>query len=186
MIGGNVFARLRRSERAHSNAFRRIGSGNPPRVDARAPLGTWITLVDGEIVVNHVPFVLDSSRGPLGALFAHVARANPVWKSFSTTVSSVVVFQGVESYISPSWYPSKQAHGKAVPTWNYVTVHARGIHIVGIEIPIRALRGKWKTSQNRSPPDRHGVVDGLRAKGDHAAREMAELVARRIELEAQP
>lgn len=193
------------------------------------PLGAWVTLVDGEITVNHIPFVLDADRGPHGTLVGHVARANPVWKGFSRAVSSVVVFQGAESYISPSWYPSKQVHGKVVPTWNYVTVHARGIpiaiddelwlmrhveqltaiheatqmlpwrvtdapadyigsllqQIVGIEIPIEALQGKWKISQNRSRTDRQGVVEGLRAKGGAASNEMAELIARTIESDAR-
>lgn len=34
--------------------------------------------------------------------------------------------------------------------------------IVGIEIAIRAIEGKWKVSQNRTPADRQGIVDGLR------------------------
>lgn len=37
------------------------------------------------------------------------------------------MFQGANAYITPSWYPSKQAHGKAVPTWNYAVVHAHGL-----------------------------------------------------------
>src|SRR5262249_6329081 len=38
--------------------------------------------------------------------------------------------------------------------------------IVGIEIPITRLQGKWKASQNRPGADREGVVRGLRADGD--------------------
>jgi transcriptional regulator len=91
------------------------------------PLGTWATQGDGELIVNHVPFLIDPSRGECGTLIGHVARANGVWQSFSKTVRSVVIFQGAESYITPSWYPSKHAHGKAVPTWNYVVVHAHGL-----------------------------------------------------------
>jgi len=40
---------------------------------------------------------------------------------------SVAVFQGAQAYVSPSWYPSKRAHGKVVPTWNYAVVHAHGV-----------------------------------------------------------
>ena len=36
------------------------------------------------------------------------------------------MFQGAQAYISPSWYPTKRAHGKVVPTWNYAVVHAHG------------------------------------------------------------
>ena len=184
------------------------------------PLGAWVTHGDEELLANHIPFLLDSSRGEHGTLVGHVARANPVWHSFSTTVASVVIFQGTETYITPSWYPSKHAHGKAVPTWNYAVVHAYGVPraiedrdwlfqhvtqltdthereqalpwkvsdapqdftehlmnaIVGIEIPITKLIGKWKVSQNRPEPDKLGVVTGLLTRGDEQSKEMAALV----------
>lgn len=91
------------------------------------PLATWVTQADGELLANHIPFLLDPMRGEFGTLVGHVARANRVWQSFSTTVNSLLVFQGAETYITPSWYPSKHAHGKVVPTWNYAVVHARGL-----------------------------------------------------------
>src|ERR1700691_5480943 len=94
------------------------------------PLGTWATQADGEIIVNHVPFLVDPSRGPYGTLMCHMARAKSLWQLFSKTIPSVIVFQGPNTYISPSWYPSKQAHGKVVPTWNYAVVHAHGIPVV--------------------------------------------------------
>lgn len=188
------------------------------------PLGTWVTLDGGELLANHIPFLLDASRGEHGTLVGHVARANGVWQSFSTAVHSVVVFQGAESYITPSWYPSKHAHGKAVPTWNYAVVHAHGLPraiddrdwllrhlnqltdtheavqalpwkvadapqdftdrlmqtIVGIEIPIAKLVGKWKVSQNRPEPDKLGVVAGLLARDDAQSRAMADLVGQHV------
>ena len=90
------------------------------------PLGTWITSKEDVLDVNHIPFVLDITRGKYGVLKAHVNRANPVWRSLPTAKESIVTFQGADSYISPSWYPSKQEHGKVVPTWNYVVLHAHG------------------------------------------------------------
>lgn len=48
--------------------------------------------------------------------------------------------------------------------------------IVGIEMAIRRLEGKWKVSQNRTSEDRAGVVAGLRERGDPGARAMADLV----------
>ena len=45
--------------------------------------------------------------------------------------------------------------------------------IVGVEIEIADIRGKWKASQNRSPADRAGVVEGLTADGDAQALAMA-------------
>ena len=76
------------------------------------PLGTWVTAGDVGLVANHIPFLVDASRGEHGTLVAHVARANPIWRTFSTTTPSLVVFQGAEAYISPSWYPTKREHGK--------------------------------------------------------------------------
>ena len=48
--------------------------------------------------------------------------------------------------------------------------------IVGFEIEIVDIRGKWKTSQNRSAADREGVVSGLEALGDDEALAMADIV----------
>ena len=93
------------------------------------PLGTWVTHAREELVVNHIPFLVDSTRGEYGTLIGHVARANPIWKSFTKEMAYVVIFQGPQTYITPSWYPTKHAHGKAVPTWNYAVVHAHGVAI---------------------------------------------------------
>ena len=49
--------------------------------------------------------------------------------------------------------------------------------IVGLELRLTRLRGKWKVSQNRIASDRAGVVEGLRALDDPASRAMADLVA---------
>ena len=180
------------------------------------PLGLLVTLNDTGLQANNIPFVLDADpAGGAGILRAHVARANPLWRETRGEVESLVVFQGPQAYISPGWYPSKAEHGKAVPTWNYVMVQARGrlraiddaawVHafvsrltakheaaqarpwavtdappdfidtmtraIVGIEITLTALTGKWKVSQNRSAADRAGTASGLRATGhEDAAR----------------
>ncbi|MDM0116743.1 FMN-binding negative transcriptional regulator [Variovorax sp. J22R133] len=90
------------------------------------PLGTWVCQVDGALVANHVPFLLDRSRGSLGTLIGHVSRANLVWRELSSTSSSLVIFQGPQAYITPGWYPSKAEHGMVVPTWNYAVAHAHG------------------------------------------------------------
>jgi transcriptional regulator len=53
--------------------------------------------------------------------------------------------------------------------------------IVGIEITLSSLRGKWKVSQNRTQRDRDGVVHGLRSQGGAEAEAMPKAVADRIE-----
>jgi transcriptional regulator len=52
--------------------------------------------------------------------------------------------------------------------------------IVGIEIPISTLFGKWKTSQNRPLPDKLGTIAGLYERGDASSKQMAELVQRHV------
>ncbi len=62
---------------------------------------------------------------------------------------------------------------------SYIDAQLRAI--VGLEIPITRLLGKWKMSQNKSVVDRAGVEQGLRATGDSAAATLARLVERSIE-----
>jgi len=184
------------------------------------PLGLLISGGLGGLMANAIPFLVDPAASKLGTLKAHMARANRQWREFEEAPEALVVFQGPEHYVTPSWYATKRETGKVVPTWNYVMVQARGsakvIHddawlarqiealtlareaarerpwavgdapaefiamqrraIVGVEIEIRDLRGKWKTSQNRPAADRAGVVAGLEALGDESALAMAALV----------
>lgn len=71
---------------------------------------------------THLPFLVDDTRGPLGTLRGHVARANPHWRYLAAGRPTLVVFSGAHAYVSPSWYASHPS----VPTWNYVAVHATG------------------------------------------------------------
>lgn len=110
------------------------------------PLGTWVVQHQGELLVNHIPFLLDAERGEHGTLVGHVARANPVWRALAGGATSVVVFMGPQAYVSPNWYPSKHVHGKAVPTWNYATVHAHGVPLA-FDDPARVLEVVTRLTQ---------------------------------------
>ncbi len=195
-------------EETNTNVLHRLIQANP--------LATLVTFRNGEVEANHIPLQL-ASTSEFGVLSGHVARANTLWMDHPEDREVLAIFQGAESYITPSWYASKAETGKVVPTWNYITVHARGglrvIHdpdwilsqlgaltdhnesgfahpwvvsdapreftqklleaIVGIQIEITDLKGKWKISQNRSQQDRATVVAGLVNRGQD---EMAELV----------
>jgi len=100
-----------------------------PRLQAEIRRIGFCTLTsvgpDGPLI-SHVPVFLDTAIGPFGQLRCHVARANPQWRDSDFSKSALAVFMGPDSYVSPSWYPSKQEHGRAVPTWNYVAICARG------------------------------------------------------------
>lgn len=184
------------------------------------PLGTVVTNGPDGLVANHIPFLVDMRDGGRGTLIGHVARNNDMWREVARTPEALVVFQAVDGYITPNWYPSKQETHEVAPTWNYAVVHVYGpiiVHeepkwlrgivgrltkhfeadepipwkmadapssyintllesIVGIEIPINRIVGKWKTNQNRSVADREGVIAGLTERGNVGDAEMAEIV----------
>lgn len=184
------------------------------------PLGLLITSGPSGLIANSVPFHLDSDASEKGTLRLHLAKANAQWRDIRDGASILAVFQGANSYVTPSWYETKRETGKVVPTWNYAIVQARGQAsvvedadwllaqikaitgehenarekpwavadapaefirsqlkgIIGIEIEITEIEGKWKVSQNRPTADREGVAEGLASMPDQD--EMATLVRR--------
>lgn len=75
---------------------------------------------------SHLPLLLEPGEGEFGTLYGHFARANPHWRDLASGAEALVVFSGPDAYIHPGWYPAKAEHGKVVPTWNYIAVHAWG------------------------------------------------------------
>jgi transcriptional regulator len=185
------------------------------------PLGLLISNGQDGPIANAIPFLLDTEAGPNGKLRAHLAKANPQWRLLADNPASpvLVVFQGADAYVTPSWYETKRETGKVVPTWNYAIVQVRGTvkviedaewiaqqiteltlsqegnrnepwavtdapptfiqsqikGIIGLEIEIAEISGKWKVSQNRPVADRVGVAEGLE-KEAAGAPDMARLV----------
>lgn len=90
-----------------------------------ARLANLVTASDEGLVATPLPLFLAPEEGPCGTLYGHLARANPHWK-LPPRGDAMALFQGPDAYITPSWYSSKVEHGKVVPTWNYVAVHAYG------------------------------------------------------------
>lgn len=184
----------------------------------RHPFATLVTLGDDGLVASHLPLLWDPEPAPYGTLTGHLARANPQWRSAGPSTDALAIFTAGDAYVSPSWFPSKREHGKVVPSWNYVAVHAAGplrtiddpqwlralvtrltdVHeatlpapwkvadapgeyvaqlakaIVGVEIPVRRLEGKWKLSQNRPAEDFAGTIDGLERRGDPSSLAVAQ------------
>jgi transcriptional regulator len=89
------------------------------------PLGALVTSSGEGLFATHLPLVLDRAAGPHGTLEGHVARANPHHRQ-AADGEALVIFQGPDAYVSPAWYAAKAEHGRVVPTWNYVAVHAYG------------------------------------------------------------
>lgn len=88
-----------------------------------ATLVTWGAL---GLQASHLPLLLDPGQGANGTLYGHLAKANPQCAELASGAEALVIFTGEDAYVSPSFYPSKAEHGKVVPTWNYVAVHAYG------------------------------------------------------------
>lgn len=191
------------------------------------PLGLLVSNGAEGPIANAIPFLLDAPSllnadvPPNGRLRAHLAKANPQWRLLADNplVPVLVVFQGADAYVTPSWYETKRETGKVVPTWNYAIVQVRGIvtviedqdwlaeqisdltmsqegsrpapwavtdapapfiqsqikGIVGLEIEITEISGKWKVSQNRPAADRVGVAEGLESETANSA-DMVQLV----------
>ncbi len=91
------------------------------------------------VQASHLPLLLEPGEGEFGTLYGHFARANPHWRDLQGGAEALAVFSGPDAYISPSWYAAKAEHGKVVPTWNYIAVHARG-PVELIEEPERLLQ----------------------------------------------
>ena len=191
---------------------------------ASQPFATLVTLGGSGLFASHLPIVLDPDGSEFGTLKAHISRANTQWRDLVPSVDALAIFAGHHHYISPTWYPETREHGKEVPTWNYVVVHAYGplkliedthwlrkhvesltnIHeaaspvpwnvsdapadfiqsllhgIVGLELPIRRMEGKWKVSQNRTESERQGVLEGLTRLDTPESRAMKALVEEKL------
>ena len=91
------------------------------------------------VQASHLPLLLEPDEGEFGTLYGLFARANPHWRDLQGGAEALAVFSGPDAYISPDWYPAKAEHGKVVPTWNYIAVHARG-PVELIEEPERLLQ----------------------------------------------
>ena len=180
---------------------------------------TVVSFGEAGLVASHLPLLLDPDRGPSGTIVGHLARANPQWREFSPERDVLVIYQGPHAYISPSWYTTPYA----VPTWNYVAIHAYGRpkliedeagiyriveatvkthearfsyqwslderreyaekllkQIVGFEIEITRLEGKFKLGQNRSRADQNGVVEALAQQGDPRSGALADIMRSRL------
>jgi transcriptional regulator len=93
-------------------------------IDTR--LALVVTHGEQGLQASHLPLLFNPEQGPNGTLYGHFARGNPQWKELQNGAEALVIFAGADAYVSPGFYPSKAEHGKVVPTWNYVAVHAYG------------------------------------------------------------
>jgi transcriptional regulator len=110
-----------------------------------------------EITVGHL--ITTTSQGPIAtllpwvvddenlALVGHMARPNAQWQT-QWQGQALVIAEGPNGYVSPSWYATKAETGLVVPTWDYVVVHAYGELVIHDE-------GTWVDEVVRRLTDRH-------------------------------
>lgn len=81
------------------------------------PFAVLISTTGEGLEATHIPILLSKDKT---SLVGHMASGNPLLQENSQVLC---VFHGPHAYISPSWYESTQT----VPTWNYISVHVKGI-----------------------------------------------------------
>jgi transcriptional regulator len=92
----------------------------------QSDLATLVTTTRQGLVATHLPLLLDESKGKYGMLRGHISRANLQWQETDTNADALIIFLGLDTYVTPNWYPAKQETGRVVPTWNYGAIHAYG------------------------------------------------------------
>jgi transcriptional regulator len=148
------------------------------------PLSTIVTqTIEGDDVqlnANHIPMHVvrrsdaQSAAMPGCVLRGHVARANPILKDFSNGANALVVFVGIQAYISPSLYASKKVDGKVVPTWNYEAVHIHGtVRLIEDGEGLRQLMEELTHGQEKNLKHPWAMTD---APEDYTAKLMRAIV----------
>ncbi|MFF2842630.1 FMN-binding negative transcriptional regulator [Paenarthrobacter sp. NPDC057981] len=117
-----------------------------------------VTMSPDGLLATLLPFVYEPSVGEHGALQAHMARNNTQWSS-PVSGEALMIVQGADTYISPSWYASKAEHGRVVPTWNYSTAHVYGELVVHDNVEWLGRHVRRLSDQHESGMDRPWSVD---------------------------
>ena len=153
------------------------------RIVRENPLGMMVRNTSTGMDADHLPFLLDTGQADQvehGTLIAHVARSNPIWREIEDGAQILVVFRGVQGYISPNWYAGKQETHRFVPTWNYEVVHAHGsIHIRDDEKFVRSVVARLtrKHEADQAVPWKMGD-----APADYLAVQLGNIVGLEIRL----
>jgi transcriptional regulator len=147
-------------------------------IDAIA-FATLVSTTATGLQVSHIPLLLVPEEGPHGTLYGHVARANA--HAACHGAPSLAIFLGPHAYISAGWYPGKQTHGKEVPTWNYMAVHAHGnLETFDDAAALRQLLARLTDRHERAMPRPWRLGD---APADYIDRNLAAITGLRLPIE---
>ena len=149
----------------------------------RPAAANLVTATAQGILATMLPLIYEPSIGEHGALHGHLARNNPQW-SAPALGESLVILQGADAYVSPSWYASKREHGRVVPTWNYSTAHVYGELVVHEDAAWLGNHVRQLTDVHEAGSDRPWSVDDAPERfisGQLRAIVGVELIISRIE-----
>lgn len=105
------------------------GPGAVRHLLAHPGAANLVTMTEAGLMATLLPFVHEPAESGHGSLHGHLARNNAQWSS-APQGEALVIIQGPDAYVSPSWYASKAEHGRVVPTWNYTIAHVYGRLVV--------------------------------------------------------
>jgi transcriptional regulator len=88
--------------------------------------GALVVVSPEGLSASHIPMLVRELSNGAVEIEGHVARANDLWRIAQSRVAAMAIFQGSQAYIHPGWFPTKKVDGRAVPSWNYIAVHAHG------------------------------------------------------------
>src|SRR5690242_9176313 len=145
----------------------------------RIAFASLVSTTAAGLRVSHIPLLLAPDEGPHGTLYGHVARANA--HATCSGAPSLAIFLGPHAYISAGWYPGKQTHGREVPTWNYIAVHAHGtLETFDDPVALRELLRRLTDRHERSMPSPWHLDD---APADYIDRNLAAITGLRLPIE---
>lgn len=149
---------------------------------AASGLTTLVSVGANGPIVSNLPIIFDASVGAFGMIAGHLARGNPQWHESNLDIPAIAIFMGADAYVSPSYYPSKQEHGKVVPTWNYSMIVARG----RLEIfeDADALRAQVEMLTKRFEGRFEKPWEVSDAPDDYIARQIKGIVGIRLRIES--
>jgi transcriptional regulator len=150
-----------------------IDEAKVPQLLAGHDTADLVTATPRGLIATFIPILYEPAVGAHGSMVGHVARSNDQWQA-PVLGEALMILHGPNAYISPSWYPSKVAHGRVVPTWDYLTAHVYGRLVVHddpvwLESLVRRLTNKHEA---RSP--KPWSVDD--APAPFLARQLREIV----------
>ncbi|MEI7038081.1 FMN-binding negative transcriptional regulator [Fulvimonas yonginensis] len=142
-------------------------------------LASLVSTEAGGMQVSHIPMLLARDEGPYGTLYGHIARANA--HGALRGAASLAIFLGTHGYISAGWYPGKRTHGKEVPTWNYIAVHAHGtLETFDDPAALRQLLGKLTDRHERGRTEPWRIDD---APAEYIDRMLGAITGLRLSIE---